>query len=260
MSILCTFPHILEQSYTRTYLESIHDHSLKYLLCMALEDLPLDILFLIVELLDSPKDLASLTLVSRGIHHKTKKILFKEHGEIAFLRACENGQIHVIKILLANGVPVTTARPCGTNGLLLAAQKGHRDIVKLLIEDGLDVNYTNEFGISPLIHATSGGYEQTIAVLLAKGADVNIFNRTDGGTPLMIAAHYGYQNIMDILLKNGAEIDATDELGQTALFHAVYGRKRDVFQILIQRGADSSTENIRRKTVSQIARSRGFII
>lgn len=65
----------------------------------------------------------------------------------------------------------------------------------------------------------------------------------DGMTPLMLAANLGQREIVGQLLTAGADVDAADERGYTALFHACYNADEDrghpeVVQALLDAGAD----------------------
>jgi ankyrin repeat protein len=66
----------------------------------------------------------------------------------------------------------------------------------------------------------------------------------EGGiTPLMLASRLGRREIVATLLAAGASVDATDERGYTALFHACHDPEADrghpeVVELLIAAGAD----------------------
>ena len=69
----------------------------------------------------------------------------------------------------------------------------------------------------------------------------------DGVTPLMLASRLGRREIVAQLLAAGAAVDAADERGYTALFHACYDPDADrghpeVVEVLIEAGADKEAQ------------------
>jgi len=62
----------------------------------------------------------------------------------------------------------------------------------------------------------------------------------EGFSPLALAAHFGHRETVEFLLGQHVNIDAVsrNELEVTALHAALYGRKREIARLLIERGAD----------------------
>ncbi|KAE8361556.1 ankyrin repeat-containing domain protein [Aspergillus caelatus] len=210
-------------------------------------ELPLKLLLLIVEYLDSKEDLNSFTRVSKYIRNKTNNILYKKHGELALLwagekgivetaqlalryynfeeadanrkrelcerallLACDGGHIDLVKILLKEGVLATYKNYEGMSGLSLAAGKGHNDIVEMLVEAGAEPNCEDRENKSPLMLAAIGGHHHTVNILLDSGAAIDSLCYHESATALMFAAYHGHENIVNILLDRGANIDKTN--------------------------------------------------
>ena len=253
-------------------------------------ELPLKLLLLIVEYLDSKEDLNSFTRVSKYIRNKTNNILYKKHGglallwaggmgivetaqfalrwynfeeadanrkrelcERAFLLACDGGHIDLVKMLLEQGVLATYKNYEGMSGLSLAAGKGHNDIVEMLVEAGADPSSEDKGDKSPLMLAAIGGHQHTVNILLDSGAAIDSLCHHESATALMFAAYHGHENIVNILLDRGANIDKTDIFGNTALWHAIWGCQKGVFQTLVQRGANTSLRDTAGKTYLESA-------
>ena len=99
-------------------------------------------------------------------------------------KACEKGQVEIVKRLIQKGANVN-ALDVDNNNLLLDVIEGLNDnpereeayveIAKLLIQAGTDVNYLNNYGVTALHMAVMDG-ENQIAIstlLIQKGANVD---------------------------------------------------------------------------------------
>ncbi|HJD20011.1 MAG TPA: ankyrin repeat domain-containing protein, partial [Candidatus Avelusimicrobium excrementipullorum] len=105
--------------------------------------------------------------------------------------------------------------------LVRAIKTGDADRVRTLIYANVDVNERNYAGITPLTVAAEKGNMDIIKLLVEEGsASVNL-NSSYGVTPLIAAAAAGQREAVDYLLQNGADPTAKDDLGKTALLHAM---------------------------------------
>ena len=104
--------------------------------------------------------------------------------------------------------------------------------------------------------------------MIENGADVNakcsVYKYTDGYTALMYASIRGYYEIVEILLDNKADINATTDLGRTALIETLVGFIYDLpknglyetVKILIDRGADIKIKDEDGKTALDYAKEK----
>lgn len=87
--------------------------------------------------------------------------------------------------MLEYKVDVDIADNDGETPLLKACQNGHLEIIKLLLENGAEVNKAKRNGATPLFAANSGGHNEVVEFLLSAGAtwpklcDSNAFNSSD---------------------------------------------------------------------------------
>jgi predicted nucleic acid-binding Zn-ribbon protein len=119
-------------------------------------------------------------------------------------KACSQGNVENVKLLLDKGVDVNAKDTEGWTVLMYASEYGHTEIVKLLLESGADVNAKTEYGNTALICASVNGYTEIVKMLLEAGADVNVKSEC-GYTALMYASEDGHKDMVKLLLENGAK-------------------------------------------------------
>jgi ankyrin repeat protein len=163
------------------------------------------------------------------------------NGQTALFGASACGQIEAAQLLLEKGAAVNFAVPDSAAGddpdstpLLLAAENGHLEVVKLLLDNGADVNARASYNsahqsATPLIGATMlgvnfQGYDYIAGIRVA----------TD--------KRHGYLEVVKVLVDKGAELDATDNLGHTALFYAALNEQLEVARLLLERGAGADVQ------------------
>ncbi|SRR5579875_1538873 len=133
-----------------------------------------------------------------------------------------------------------------------AAMAGEAELAAALIRLGADPDAKEPEGHTPLYYASTGAVAH---VLLAAGANVDVTSGPTRGTPLHQAARRGRAEVAAALLDHRANIEARDVKGQTPLRRAVNCRQLPVVRLLMQRGADPHSEDNRRVTPLDVART-----
>ncbi|XP_067012711.1 ankyrin repeat and SAM domain-containing protein 3 isoform X2 [Anabrus simplex] len=125
-------------------------------------------------------------------------------------------------------------------GIHMAASLGDiPHVLSLMRSDQVsynEINGPNRSGWTPLMYACSGQHEDMATLLLEVGVDANRPGK-NGLTALMVAAR-GCNMMILVLLLNVAHVDARDDNGWTALFHAVDMEQEQSMQWLITYGAN----------------------
>lgn len=103
--------------------------------------------------------------------------------------------------------------------------------VKLLIENGADVNLNTD-NKEPPLHAALQCDISYAKLLLEHGADVNIASKTYGFTALHYASSSGNKNMVQLLLEYGADTSIMDDIGFTAEKYAIQYGKKDIVDML----------------------------
>lgn len=135
---------------------------------------------------------------------KAYKIKRDSSGRTMLQRACEKGNINLIKDYLANGASANEKDFGGFTCLHEAALAGNADVVQLLIDHGADVNAKSEPVVgseTPLIDAAENKHFKTVKILLDNGADPTIYN--SGGftalTKILNSNDQGFDDIKSLL-------------------------------------------------------------
>ena len=98
-----------------------------------------------------------------------------------------------------------------------------------------------------LFHAADEGDLSTVQSLVERGVDVNASGEL-GLTALHAAAIMGRKEVVEFLLAKGANINATDEYGATPLCWAIGGDQYEVVRLLMEQGADVNTATVEGET------------
>ena len=159
-------------------------------------------------------------------------------GATALDDALHYRQVPMVDLLIEKGAKLETST---ARALHDSVMRGQADVVALLLDR------MGPLGSTTLLHdAALKGHAQIVELLLAHKADVNARN-AEGATALHDAALAGQCAVAEALLNHGAEIDARDGVTQaTALGRAASWGRRDVVELLLARGANSSLKDLHR--------------
>jgi ankyrin repeat protein len=122
----------------------------------------------------------------------------------SFDQAVSEGDIELVKSLLAKGANVNARDRRGQTVLHIAASHGHKVLVELLLAKGADIAAKGPAGGTALHGASRFGHRDVVELLLAKGADINA-RRYNGQTPLSVAKEQGHEKVAELLRQHGAK-------------------------------------------------------
>lgn len=156
----------------------------------------------------------------------------------------------IMCLLLATTV---WAAPSADN-MVAAAKGGDAETVKEGLQAGFDPNYKDSQGNSLLIHAAANSNAEIVAVLLKGGADPTMQNKS-GDDALNYGAIKGNLSIVQQMLKAGLPVNRKQ--GWQPLSYAIYGKSLDVFNYLMDHGADPNANNPSQASALMIAALQG---
>ncbi|KAI4216715.1 MAG: hypothetical protein L6R36_009335 [Xanthoria steineri] len=163
------------------------------------------------------------------------------------------------------GATFARSLACGTsNGsdparqpLHEAVDRGHIDMVRLLVARGADLE-AEELGLKPLQIAVIQGRLAIVVYLLSQGANIEASCPMEK-TPLILAVDGKHTEILQYLLERGADLHKIDELGWTALHHAVFTQNSASLRLtecidgLVDHGIDVDAKNAAMETALHLA-------
>ena len=123
-----------------------------------------------------------------------------------------------------------------------AAAMGNLDLVKSFLEEGANVDsLEGTYAWTALHLAAMNGHADVVRLLLTKGADVTAL----GGWRAETALHSAVRSrsvgkeIIEVLLDKGVDINARDFEGQSPLDIAINQNRKEIIDLLIEKGAVS---------------------
>jgi uncharacterized protein len=179
-----------------------------------------------------------------------------KNGHSVLMRACDQGSLEHVQILLHINVDPNHASLDGATALLIAADRDSPEVVEALIKAGANVNAAARSGYTPLMAAAQFGRLKNLQILLSHGADVNGRNAA-GVNALFFAGSGDNVQVVDELLRHGAEIHVRSKPdGVTPLLNAVATGHPEVIEALLNAGADVSVRDAQGRDVVYYASTR----
>ncbi len=176
--------------------------------------------------------------------HKTNTS--NAEGQTQLHIATNQGDIDIVKALIANGANINAVTNFWHTPLHYAVNRGIFEVVKILLENGAKVNALSNFDYAPLHYAANHGRFKIAELLIEKGAGINIQN-TFGHTPLHCTANHPKTQINCDTCGNGRYV----------FCRGIYGRI-EIAGLLIDKGAKPYLEDEDGFTALEMARKFGY--
>ncbi|XP_038649451.1 2-5A-dependent ribonuclease-like [Scyliorhinus canicula] len=191
------------------------------------------------------------------------------HGWTPLLNAVQGEYENIVDLLLQHGACPRLRKKNGATPFIVAAITGNVNLLKTFLKLGADVNEIEANGFTAFMEAAQYGNEDAVRFLFQQNADVNMHREVPdakkkvgkgGKTALIDAAVNGHEDIVAILLgEMRADVNALDNLGKTALLHALEKDNQAIVQILLEHGANVNTIDKNENTPLNIALTRNTL-
>ena len=157
--------------------------------------------------------------------------------------AARSGNTEAIELLLKAGAAADVPTKAGITPLEVVLKDRNHAAMRLLIAAGADVNQRASEGQTPLLMRALDR-EDLVAfeLLLEMGADPDLPDKK-GRTPLMHATKKGFTDTVRLLITKGVKLEPAPGVRTSALLEATLRGHREIIEILVRAGADTSRKN-----------------
>lgn len=173
-------------------------------------------------------------------------------GNTPLLLAVREHRSAAVELLLDAGASLRIQDTDGLTPLHIAVRGGDTDMTVLLLDHKADILARDNQGWTPLQWAIAADHLDTAKALLDRGAAANVEDQS-GATPLHWAAANGQLPTLEVLLAKGAAINVTDDDGDTALHWAAAAGQDETVRFLLARGANANLKDRQGRTALQVA-------
>lgn len=210
--------------------------------------------------ISSPKEMSQLgeTLFPAMVNGSvllgdTNKVdMLKSHGanlsavnydhRTALHVACCEGNVKVVKHLLAYGVSVHIRDRHDRTALMEAISCDNHEIIRILVKCGAHMTGSARSVGDQLCSVAARGILKRLESYRLAGADLSLAD-VSGRTALHLASLHGHLELVNYLLKHSVDIDETDLLGLTPFNYAQKGGNSEIIKLLAATGVTSKTNN-----------------
>lgn len=175
---------------------------------------------------------------SRMLKEKPELLNSVEAGGYSALHfAAFNGDVEMLRLLLSNKPDLDVENYDGNTPLTMAVKGNQQEAIRMLVNAGADVNHASDSGSTAAHYAASMAYLDCLRLLVELGAKT-IYEPSQAGTLLHWACHSGDVNCVGaVLYEFKVPVNAADKHGGTALFTALFMKKVEVVEFLVEHGA-----------------------
>ncbi|XP_071099039.1 serine/threonine-protein phosphatase 6 regulatory ankyrin repeat subunit B-like [Haliotis cracherodii] len=173
-----------------------------------------------------------------------------QYDRTSLMVAAESANKDVFNLLVSKGADLTLTDDDNDTVLHLASQGGNRAIVEYLLSS-LDINSRGQHGLTALMVAAESANKDVFDLLVSKGADLTLTD-DDNDTVLHLACEGGNRSIVEYLLPS-FDINCRGQYDRTPLMVAAESANKDVFDLLVSKGADLTLTDDDNDTVLHLA-------
>jgi ankyrin repeat protein len=175
------------------------------------------------------------------------------HKQTAMHLAANEGQLDVVRYLVAKGADIDAPNKNGSPPLAGALGRHHPEVAEFLLARGADVQVRGRFG-GALHYAAGGSNLEAARYLLSLGFDVNEEAKDYDIRPLCSAGYSATAEMMTFLIERGSALqEACGRAARSALHRAADGGNVEGARVLLDHGHDPNGYPTARSTPLHMA-------
>ncbi|XP_048253945.1 ankyrin repeat domain-containing protein 50-like, partial [Haliotis rufescens] len=177
-----------------------------------------------------------------------------QYGRTSAMTAAYNGKSEVFKFLLGKGANVSLVDKAGDNILHISCRGGHVRMVKYIISLNIvDINSRGQRERTSVIMAALFGHREVFDICACAGGNVSQVD-AEGSSILHMACFGGHVEMVKyIFSQNITDINSRGMHGMTPLHLAAREGHREVFELVVDKGSDTSLEDINGDNILHLA-------
>lgn len=158
--------------------------------------------------------------------------------------AVSYGQENIVDLLIKRGINLDLIDKNHNTALQLAIINEWDKVIEKLVEAGSDLNIENNEGKTPLYNAIVNRKVKRALYFIENGTDLS-FRDENHLNYLHLASAYNLLDIVKVLIEKKMYIDSKSKDGRTPLLFAILHGRLAIANLLINKGADISTDKER---------------
>ncbi|XP_071085923.1 serine/threonine-protein phosphatase 6 regulatory ankyrin repeat subunit B-like [Haliotis cracherodii] len=167
---------------------------------------------------------------------KGSDLLLVDDNRDTILHIACGGNVKMVKCLLSlDVIDINSRGSHGNTPVMTAASRGNRGVFELLVKKQADLSLLNEDNNSILHVACITGNVSIVNFLILKHAvDINSRGKY-GRTPVMFAAEFGNNEVFDLLVQHGADVSLRDDDGNNILHVSCSGVNVKIINVVLMK-------------------------
>ena len=179
--------------------------------------------------------------------------LRSSQGCSALLWAVSHGNLEMVDILLKAGAVTHDLDREGQtmNLIVLATRRGYADIAEMLCKAGAPKPAADQLCANTSFDMHTAACQNRVGILkelIRQGEDVNKISDVGYPAPLQLACGWGSSEVALLLIDAGPDLGSQAEFHPPPLFCAAGAGLTNVFEVLLQKGADTNQLNFQGQT------------